>query len=153
MRADLINPFISASKDILAQMAQLPCEMGKIFVKESSFPAQNVAIIIGLTGKIKGQVVISMNDTTGKKIASNMMGGMPVAVLDDLSRSAISELGNMILGNAATLLYNQGMAIDITPPTLLVGDNLSVSTNQSQTICIPLITEAGTIEMDVAIKE
>ena len=42
-------------------------------------------------------------------MASKMMMGMPVTALDDMSISAISELGNMIMGNAATILLNKGI--------------------------------------------
>jgi chemotaxis protein CheX len=153
VKAEYINSFLNASKDILAQMAGISSEMGKIYVKDSPFASQNVAIIIGLTGTIKGQVLINMSEPMALKIASNMMGGMPVAALDEIARSAISELGNMILGNAATLLYNLGVTMDITPPTLLVGEKISLSTAQIKTICIPLQTEMGTFEIDIAVKE
>ncbi len=44
--------------------------------------------------------------------------GMPVTELDDMATSAISELGNMIMGNAATIFSTKGIVIDITPPTV-----------------------------------
>ena len=71
----------------------------------------------------------------------------------DITKSAISELGNMILGNAATLLYNINIKIDITPPTLLLGEKISISIANMKTICIPLKTELGIIELDISIKE
>ncbi|MCT4607361.1 MAG: chemotaxis protein CheX [Marinisporobacter sp.] len=153
MNVELINPFIKASKDILQQMTNIPCEMGKIFMREGSFNGSEVMIFIGLTGELKGQVILGMKEEMAKKIVSNMMGGMEIIALDDIAKSAISELGNMILGNAATLIYNKGVTIDITPPTLLIGEKLSVSTNSKQTITVPLNTDYGIIELDIAIKE
>ncbi len=32
---------------------------------------------------------------------------MPVEALDDMSKSALQELSNMIMGNSATLLFNE----------------------------------------------
>ncbi|MFZ5969805.1 MAG: chemotaxis protein CheX [Bacillota bacterium] len=153
MKAELINPFIKASREILQQMASISSEIGQITVKESSFPSPNIAILIGLTGGMRGQVVLGMDESVAKQIASNMMCGMPVAVLDDMAKSAISELGNMILGNAATLLYNQGITIDITPPTLLVGEKITVSTTNMKPVSIPLKTDQGVIEIDIVVKE
>ncbi|MCT4617812.1 MAG: chemotaxis protein CheX [Marinisporobacter sp.] len=153
MNVELINPFIKASKDILHQMANMPCEMGKIFTREGSFDGSEVMIFIGLTGELKGQAILGMQEEVAKKIVSNMMGGMEIAALDDIAKSAISELGNMVLGNAATLIYNKGITIDITPPTLLIGEKLSVSTSSKQTITVPLNTDYGIIELDIAIKE
>ena len=42
------------------------------------------------------------------KLVSAMMGGYAIAEMDEMGQSAISELGNMISGNASTILYNQG---------------------------------------------
>ncbi|QZY57343.1 chemotaxis protein CheX [Crassaminicella profunda] len=153
MNVELINPFIKASKEILHQMANIPCEMGTVFTREGSFDGTDVMIFIGLTGQLKGQAILGMKEEMARKIVSNMMGGMPVNALDDIVKSAISELGNMILGNTATLLYNKGITIDITPPTLLIGEKLSVSTSSKQTITVPLKTDYGIIELDIAIKE
>ncbi len=57
--------------------------------------------------------------------------GMPVTELDDMAMSAISELGNMIMGNAATIFSTKGIVIDITPPTVCRGlydDNTDICT-------------------------
>ncbi|MEW9123524.1 MAG: chemotaxis protein CheX [Thermotaleaceae bacterium] len=153
MKAELVNPFIKASKDILLQTSMVPFELGKVYMKDSPFLTQNVAILIGLTGGLKGQAIISMSEDMGKKIASSMMGGMPVDVFDEIAKSAISELGNMIMGNTATLLYNEGVIIDITPPTLLTGENLSVSNAKIKTLCIPLQSNIGVVEIDIAVRE
>lgn len=61
-----------------------------------------------------------------------MMMGMPVEELDELSKSAITELSNMILGNAATIFYNRSIKMEITPPALFVGDNMEISTPKWQ---------------------
>jgi hypothetical protein len=55
--------------------------------------------------------VISLSKETALSVASLMMGGMLVTELDDLSKSAISELGNMIMGNTATILQAEGSAL------------------------------------------
>ena len=61
------------------------------------------------------------------KIASAMMMGMKITELDEMSKSAIAESANMILGNAATILYNKGIKIEITPPSLMTGENIQIS--------------------------
>jgi chemotaxis protein CheX len=94
-----------------------------------------------------------MGKTTAMNIASRMMGGMPVVELDEISKSAISELTNMILGNTATILYNKGIGVEITPPSFLVGDNIEISSNKLKTICIPLILDDGKVlDIDVSVK-
>ena len=81
-----------------------------------------------------------------------MMMGMPVAELDSMATSAISELGNMIMGNAATILSTKGIAVDITPPTFCHG-SFSVSTAYTKDVCVPLLSDGETfVEVDIAIK-
>ncbi len=107
-----------------------------------------------MAGEFKGQVFFSMDESTACKIASAMMFGMEVTALEDMAKSAIAELGNMIMGNVSTEFYNNGIKIDITPPTILVGSDMAVSTKSAKTMCVPLILEnIGKIEIDIAISE
>lgn len=153
MKAEYINPFIKASKEILTQMTQINFQVGRPTLKSSPFSANNIIIMIGITGDIKGQAILSLDKSMALNVVSKMMGGMEVTELNDISKSALSELGNMILGNSATLLFNAGVKVDITPPTLMIGDNLSVSSNQMQVISVPLESDGSVIELNIFIKE
>lgn len=153
MNIEYINPFIEASQTVLKQIANLDARLGKVYLKESPYKSDNIVILVGLTGAIRGQAIFTMSKILAMKIASCMMFGMPVVELDEISRSAISELSNMILGNASTLLYNKGLNVDITPPSLLMGDNMFISSNKMKTICVPLLIEADdVIELDISIE-
>jgi chemotaxis protein CheX len=153
MNIEYINPFIEASQTVLKQIAQMDAKLGKVYLKNSPYKSEDLIIMVGLTGKIRGQAIFSMNKSLGMSIASSMMMGMPVTEFDELSKSAISELANMILGNAATILYNRGMNIDITPPSLLMGENMQITPNKMKTICIPLLVNNGEkIELDVSME-
>ena len=151
MNIEYINPFIEASQTVLKQVASLDAKLGKVYLKTAPYRSEDIIIMVGLTGKIRGQAIFSMNREFGMKIASSMMMGMPVVEFDEMSKSAISEMANMIMGNAATLLYNRGINIDITPPSLLMGENLQITPNKMKTICIPMvINETDKIELDVS---
>lgn len=152
VKAEHINPFIQAACSVLQQVANLKAEIGKLSVKQSPYPTYPVAVVVGVTGDIKGQVVYSMEQATAKRLASAMMMGMQVEDLNELAISAISEFGNMISGNAVAWFSN-GYRLDITPPSIFIGDNMSISTNQIQSIEIPLHTGHGIISMTVALKE
>lgn len=153
MNVEYINPFIEASQSVLKQMTGIEPKLGKVYLKTSPYGSDAIVIIVGLTGDIRGQVIFSMSKQVAFNIASKMMGGMPITEFDEISQSAISELSNMMFGNAATILYNKGIKTEITPPSLLMGENLQISNNKMRTVCIPLIFEKNTIEIDVAIEE
>jgi len=153
MNIDYINPFIEASQTVLRQIASISAKLGKVYLKDSPYKSDSILILVGLTGSIRGQAVFSMSKNLAMRIASSMMFGMPVVELDEISISAISELTNMILGNAATLLYNRGTSVEITPPSLLMGDNMTISQSKMKTVCVPLLLENdGVIELDISIE-
>ena len=59
----------------------------------------------------------------------------------------------MIMGNSATLLFNAGVKIDITPPSLVKGTAIEITSAGMETICVPLISELGNIEFDIGLKK
>jgi len=138
MNVEYINPFIEASQQVFQMMTGIKPTLGKVHLKNSPYPSDSVAVIVGLTGKLRGQVIMSLDVNTAMSIASIMMGGMQIEKFDDMPRSAISELGNMIMGNTATILFAKGIGIDITPPSLLMGEKIIVSQSNMKTICVPL---------------
>ena len=145
LSADYINPFIIASTKLLKDLCFMEVQMGKPYVKTEDFNNQSLVIMIEVTGAMKGQVMIDFEKDIACQVASKMTM-MPINQLDDLSTSAVCELVNMILGNAATIFSTKGIGIDITPPSMLSG-NFPCKSN----ICIPLLYENSKIEINIAV--
>lgn len=146
-----INPFLMASTKILKDMLFIDAKIGKPYIKNPAFFSDTLIILIGFTGEMKGQAMIAFENSVACDIASKMIM-MPITEMDELARSAISELGNMIMGNTATIFSTKGIAIDITPPTVGTG-TISFTTNYASNICIPLEYEDNKIiEINIAIK-
>lgn len=153
INVEYINPFISAAQTVLRDFCQIDSTIGKPYLKQAYYEGDMLAVIIGVTGVLRGQVILTMETQTACNIASKMMMGMPVPELNDMAKSAVSELCNMILGNAATIFSTKSIALDITPPTITLGTNLSFSVSDSKTICVPLDFEQGSLEINIAIKD
>lgn len=148
---EYINPFIQASQQVLKQIASIDFKLGKVYIKEPTYKVDQVVVIIGMTGGIKGQVNFCMSLSTAKNIASKMMGGYPVNEFDELAKSAIGEMANMIMGNTSTIFSQKGINVEITPPSILIGENMTLSTSKMINICVPLLLDNGEkIDMDVA---
>ncbi len=153
MKVDYINAFIKAATEVLNNFVTDKFSVGKPFIRQNPYPTKEIVIILGITGEIKGQAVFSMSEGVAMKIASGMMMGMPVTEIDEMAKSALSELGNMIMGNSATLLFNQGIKIDITPPSLVKGSSIEISSAGMETLCVPLKSgDTDEIEFDIGIK-
>lgn len=153
MKVEYINAFIKASTEVLNNFVSDKFSVGKPYIRSNPFPTKEIVIILGITGDIKGQAVFSLTEEIAKKVASAMMMGMPVDEIDEMAKSALSELGNMIMGNSATLLFNAGMKIDITPPSLVKGTSIEITSAGMETICVPLVSALGDIEFDIGIKK
>lgn len=152
INVDHINPFLMAASKIFKGMCFIDTRIGKPYIKDPIFLDNTIIIIIGFTGKMKGQVMIAFEQKIACDLASKMIM-MPVTEMNEFSLSAISELGNMILGNTATIFSTQGIDIDITPPTIGSG-SMSFSYTFAKNICIPMEYEDGKkIEINIAIKE
>lgn len=152
LNVDFINPFLMAATSICRDMCQLQTKVGKPYVKKTEFDGDSVIIMIGVTGEMRGQVVIGFSLEVACDIASKMCM-MEVTEMNELTMSAISELGNMILGNAATILSTKGIGIDITPPTLCRG-TMSITTTYAKNVCIPIYYDGEKcIELDIALKQ
>lgn len=140
MKVEYINPFIEGARSVIEMLCNTEAKLGKVGLRTSPFYVSQVIIMIGVVGKIAGQVCFELSVESAKKIASAMMGGMPVEEFDEMSKSAVAELGNMIMGTTSTIFDQQGINVNITPPSLLTGEKVEIS-NKVPTIVVPMELE------------
>lgn len=145
MNKTITESILDSASSVFSQMIGMNFETGKITYEKTPFDGQNLLILIGITGKIRGNVVLSFTNTLACKFAGLMMMMPDITEIDDIAQSAICELCNMILGNTATALSQRNVTADITPPTVLKGQNLEMHIEQAKTISVPLIFEGNDI--------
>jgi len=144
-----LKPFISAARNIIEQALDAEAVFEKPFIKESPFIADDLLVIIGITGLMNGKVMVTADKNSCVNIASKMSRGKTIG-FDEIAKSAIGELCNMILGSTATLFANQGSHISITSPTIIEGCNIKVSQKEA-IISIPVkIADIGELVMNIS---
>lgn len=151
MDAKMINPFIEAVMYIMPQLGFQDIVKGNLFVKDQFMESKGVTVLVGMTDAMRGNVAYNMTEETAKAIASKMMMGMPVAEMDDMAQSAISELTNMVTGNAATNFEKCGLKVDISPPTLVVGSDFRAKVSSSKFIVVELLVDSLPIELNIGL--
>lgn len=151
MNIEFIDPFLRAAYTVLESILGSKPEREQVSLRKSSFTTQQVTIMAGVNGEVEGQALYGMSLETAQKIAGAMMC-TEVQTMDDMALSAVSELGNMITGNASTLLSQKGFDVDITPPSVIRGLNVEVST-RTAALVVPISTVAGRVEINVALAE
>ena len=152
MDVKCINPFLDSVKSILEQLGITDIKMSGLNKKEKMFVNLEITSMIGIVGDIRGNIAYSMSEESAKKAISIMMMGMSIDKIDEIGRSAIGELTNMITGNASTLLSRNGYLTDITPPSTVSGKDMYFIISTVETITIEIDTSIGRIEVNIGLE-
>lgn len=111
----ILNSMIESVKTVLPFEVSVdqPSVLGQ------PFEQNEIGVLIGITGDIRGRVMIDADEATIGKIGESMFG---MSLEGAMLQSFAGELGNMIAGNLSTMLAKHKIEMDITPPTVLVGN-------------------------------
>lgn len=156
MRVEYINPFVESAYSVLTEVLQSEVHRGELYLKSAAMPMLGVAAIVGLAGDVEGRVLFDMKLETAISVASSMLTNMdmePVTEFNDMARATVTELANMITGQAVTKLHNLGFKFDLTPPAIFKGENMEISDPDFEALIVPMEMEMGKIEVNVAIRE
>jgi chemotaxis protein CheX len=155
MRVEYINPFVEAAYNVLKEVTQVGVKRGDLYLKNASMQIMGVAALVGLAGDVEGRVLFDMTKDTALKVVSIMNGGETFTSLDEMAKATITELANMITGQAITKLHDLGFKFDLTPPALFSGDNMEISnTLKVEALIVPMeLASIGTIEVNVVVRE
>lgn len=152
INAEYINPFLESASAVFKSLLNIDLRRGKISIKEYPDPSHEVAIIIGITGAVHGEVVYSMGYNLVNKIASTLAPGLSDDQLKTEYKDIVGELANMITGNAMNLFAYTGKRIEMTTPTVINGKEFTITLIKQTTLGINLYSPFGQLEMNVALK-
>ena len=153
MKAEYANPFISAAVKTFQKELGVVLSRNTMNLKDSPVPSKDISIIIGVTGLVKGQVVYSLDENVALSVTKSMLPDRLPAELKKHTNSAVSELANIITGQASIILAGESEKIDITPPAVFAGGSSLIDFLSLQTICLSFISEIGSIEINIALTE
>lgn len=113
--AELIEGIESAISTVLP----LPCTLVEPQWVSQLLPQFDIGVLVGITGGIKGSMTLNGTSNMFSSIGE-VMFGMPLE--GEMLGSFVGELANMIAGNLSSFIYQRGLVIDISPPTVLMGE-------------------------------
>lgn len=151
LKATLVNPFIESAYRFLEQEVNMKVSRGQLRLESSKATSGEINVVLGVTGDAEGMVIYGMSERTAKSIASVLINE-PVPVFNELAESAIAEMGNIITAQAAAGLEDQGYSCKLTPPTIIAGKGVVISTVDIQRLVVPLDLPAGPLEISVALR-
>ena len=155
MNVFYINTFVSSTVDVFQKELNVEFKKRSATLAHSTTPSFDTAILFGFTGFVKGQVVFSMNKDTARKITKGYLhiNYLEFFETENIIHSTIGELGNMILGNVSIILAGANKVLDLTPPLVMHGENLTADFVKLPTITILLDSKYGTLEIKAAFVE
>lgn len=153
MNVKYMDPFIASFSSVMPQLGFENIRTGEIIDKEKEVVGTGVIVILGIVGELRGNVVYNIDIETAKQIASTMMMGMPIEEFDDMAKSALSELTNMLTATAATAFSDMGVTVDISTPTMLQGENMAVKMSASHIMCVTMFADDMPIEINVSFEK
>lgn len=103
------------------------------------YEQKELSVLIGLIGGIKGRLIIDTSIEAIGTIGQAMFG---MTIEGEMIESFTGELGNMVAGNLCTILEKDGLTLDISPPTVMVGTTKFFGFKQA--FKLPVVLEGGT---------
>jgi chemotaxis protein CheX len=146
----VINPYISATVDLLSTMAGLHAEKKEVFLKRNYRLFGDISGIMSLTGAVEGQVVVCFEEKLAREIVARIMSAKPEGLTKDELREGIGEVVNIVAGNAKAVLASTEYAHQIGLPTVAIGQGHEVS-HPGNSPCIVVIFDVGGQPMAVLV--
>ena len=157
MKAEDINPFLNATKNVLETMCQTSVTASKPYLKGDMVSYGDVSGIVGMASdSVTGCMVLSFTEPCILQIVANMLYEDPKEKIDADIIDAVGELTNMICGGARAQLAKIKSNFDLATPTVIKGKGVEISYfSEAPTIVIPFTTEHGdfVVEANLAAKE
>lgn len=147
----LSEAFADAAVEVLQGMLGTTVDKGSHRVEASVMHADEVTVLVGITGEVSGLCLVTMPNETAFAVAGSMMGET-VSELDEIGRSAVAELGNWIAGAATVKLEQMGIASNITPPSVLQGNHPEIATPNLERSVTPLSSGLGSLALHISVK-
>ena len=118
-------------------------------ISSQPYIQMEMGVLIGLVGDIKGRVIIDSTSPTFSTIGEKMFG---MELEGDMLESFTGELGNMFAGNLCTQMGLDSLNVDITPPTVMVGNTKLFGFNRAFKLPV-IVADIGTLHILFTIDE
>ncbi|MGO9124793.1 MAG: chemotaxis protein CheX [Terriglobales bacterium] len=151
MKMELIQPFINAADAVLAQGLQCSMAIGSLSMEEEAYRRKGMAALISITGDIEGRIIMDLDPETAVRVASKFAGS-ELPETDELVRETVFELANQVIGNAVTVLNDQGFHFRVHPPALHTSEHGPRTSEDTEALVICFETCIGDVFMNIALR-
>lgn len=149
LRAEIINPFVASTAEVLSTMAETAVQRGNVYIKNSSDPLGAITALMPLSGDAyKGSFALSLDIETVSAIGERLLRE-PIGSDEKDYLDVIGELSNMISGGARKRLWEEGMNFEMAQPQAFSSTGPFSHLVDGPILVIPLDTDIGTFHIEV----
>lgn len=150
MKIELIQPFINATDAVLAEMLQGPALVSDVSIEEKVYRRKGVAASIAIHGDIEGHVIFDL-ETEAAALVASALAGEGIEPPQQVARETVCELANMVVGNAVTLLNDQGHRFKVTPPALHTAEKGYAGSSEVEALVMCFETRWGKVYLNITL--
>ncbi|SDY22578.1 chemotaxis protein CheX [Tindallia californiensis] len=150
----LLDPFLKSTKDMLLQMASVSLKEHDDFKEQATdIKSYGVTTLVTFVGKVKGRLLIDMEVNVASKIVKEVLGETLQDPKDSTYMGMVSELNNIIGGDAITYLNNEmALGLRLASPAVFTGKDVIISIPKIQSSTVECMTEQGKLRINVAFE-
>jgi len=143
--------FIKRVREILPKDVQYAVD--DFMIRDEPFTQCDISVLIGISGVFTGRSVMGMDTRVALELAE-MLSGQPIDSFEKDAQSVISELMNIIVGNAVSELGLTMDQIKFTPPMLFYSRAVKTRISESGfTLMRQITTGWGSIEFNLSLEQ
>lgn len=152
---DITSYFIEAAKEIFSEIGFDRTTFNE--TGETPLPYE-IVVNVGITGDLIGYLILKSSIDSANKLVSRMLDnmGMPDEEPDfgPFKKEAMGEILNQLSGRSTMKLSDDGIDCDITPPTIIKGENIFIDVSSLELIDSVLCeSDFGKLEVFMALKK
>ncbi len=138
----ILVSFTEATRDVFKLMLDLDAKSENHSFSEGT--SEKLRVAVEITGDVQGKIYYWFPRDAVIEIVK-IMSGMEITEIDEFVTSAISEMANIISGNAMNNLYEKHYVCDILPPEVSLNEGVSCREADGA----QLVTDIGVFNLDL----
>jgi chemotaxis protein CheX len=150
MKMELIQPFLNSADAVLSEMLGSPTKIEDVAMDEQVYRRAGLAALISIEGELRGRVILDFDESTAVKLTAKL-AGVPTPSEPEV-RDAVCEVANMIIGNAVTLLNDEGFQFRVQPPAIHSAAEGLAGARDTEALVLCFQTACGPIRMNIAMR-
>ena len=153
MKEEYVNSFLVPAQLVWKRELGHDLTVESAEIVSHQFTTDDLTAIIGVSGRLEGNVLYGWTEESAIKVVSTMMGEEVEDLRTDLALSALGELANMITGNAATLLSQVGYPCQISPPVIVEPRGSRFTIMGSTQMLVSFTSPIASLSVRISLRE